>query len=284
MLKLRGFILIMDSFISRHINWLSPFLVVFTMVCAFTIGLDVTDEFSKINPIEAGLYKWIISHTYIAFYPAALFLVYVMIVDLRSRKTIDELKEEINEYEEVTETLAQNIKELFDGFLFKFATSKLSFLPTDRITLYIHNGEKEFIPFGRSSTNTKYQQKGRSSYPDNQGCIEKGWQDGWHFYNCSQNPCEDETAYIREQNKAYGLHKGILKKLNMKSVQIAAFRIADKHNYIAIVIVESTEVNRFDGGELRAILDEQHDYLRHMILTLKKYIAEPSKANTIEDM
>lgn len=274
----------MNTFVLKNMNWLNPLLVVLTMICAFTIGLDISEEYTKTNPIKAGLFQWIINHTYIVFYPAAILLAYVLIVDFKSRKTIYELKTKLTEYEEISETISENIKDLFNGFLFTFSASTLGFKHTDRVTLYIHNGEDSFVPFGRASPNPEFAKKGRATYPDHEGCISKGWQEEWHFYNSSYNPVANEKDYLTEQKNIYSIDKATVRNIKMKSQQIAAYRIGDKNKHIGIIVIESLNPNRFEEDELKTILQDQHDYLIQMITTLNRYIATPSKAHQIEDL
>ena len=80
-------------------------------------------------------------------------------------------------------------------FIYKFSINKADFSSEERVTLYIHNGGNLFIPFGRYSPNTKYAKSGRPTYPDNIGCISKGWENGWHFENNFPN---EEDSYLKK--------------------------------------------------------------------------------------
>lgn len=149
---------------------------------------------------------------------------------------------------------------------------------------YIHNGDNSFIPFGRYSLNPKYAKKGRPKYPDNQGCIAKGWENNWYFDNTFSNPDSNENEYLYKNKTTYSMDKAIVKRLKMKSTLFAVLRLDVKSNPIAVVVVESTNSNKYNENQIKKILEDQKDYLAEMISNLEAYIPKPSNALTIEEM
>lgn len=271
-------------FINTNIRWLSPILFGLTTVTAVLLGLDEPIAIQENHPIRYWFFSNAINISFWSFFVFLAVSVFVQFIEYKSRKTLPELEMKLAEYEEVSETIHNNIKELFDGFLMNVSVSKLGCTPDERITLYIHNGKKTFIPFGRASLNTEYRKKGRPFYPDGQGCISKGWKNGWDFYDFKIDPSENINGYASEQYQQYGIQKGITKKLKMHPRQIGAFRIGNKHNPVGIIVVESIKPEKFIASDLKEKLEEQDEYLTHMILTLDKYISAPSKASQIEDI
>lgn len=271
-------------FINANIRWLSPVLFGLTTLTAVILGLDDPIAIKDNDPIRYWFVSNAINISFWSFFVFLVISVFVQFIEYKSRKTLPELEVKLAEYEEVSETIHNNIKELFDGFLMNVSVSKLGFTPDERITLYIHNGKETFIPFGRASLNTEYRKKGRPFYPDRQGCISEGWKNGWDFYDFQMDPSENINGYANEQYQQYGIQKGITKKLKMLPRQIGAFRIGNKHNPVGIIVVESIKPQKFIAADLKGKLEEQDEYLTHMILTLDKYISAPSKASQIEDM
>ena len=69
--------------------------------------------------------------------------------------------------------------------------------------------------------------------------------------------------------------------MNMKSQAYAACRITDKKGLsVAVIVIESTESNNLKEVEIQQFLENQLDYLCELIVQLKRYIPQPSKAKT----
>ncbi len=218
---------------------------------------------------------------------SAFLLLCITIIEIANKKTIETLENDNEKYRMLSDTISENIKELFNGFLYRFATSKANFSPNERITLYIHNGEDLFIPFGRYSSNPKYGKPGRDSYPDNQGCIAQGWENKWYFDNSFSDPAASETSlksYIKENKDNYLMDRRTIIKLKMKATLLAVMRLDVKDTPVAVVVVESISSSKYTEKQIKLFLREQQEYLAEMVVSLESYIPKPSNAIKIEEI
>ena len=182
--------------------------------------------------------------------------------------------------------IAQAIKNVFEGFLYQLS-QKLEFgsrkTNCERVTIYIHSskigGSKipglsdgHFIPFGRYSANPRYSQLGRPQYPENEGCIAKGWEDTWCFEN---QLGEDDDAYKRKSYEEYNLSKETLDKIKMKSKLYAVQRIDKEKEKLAVLVVESLHADRFDEQDIKSKLEQEAGYIVQLIDQFKDHIPYP---------
>ncbi|MEJ5087131.1 hypothetical protein [Brucella pseudogrignonensis] len=193
-------------------------------------------------------------------------------------KTVASLTKDLTQTRDEMSEVGNTIQQLFNGMLYGLG-QQLEIAQDDqiRITLYIHDRSTfSFIPCGRYSPNPRYQDPGRSSYPQNQGCIGKGWENGWHFDNAvPENGKPRKTHHARE----YDMDAKVVEALAMKSCLYAAKRLHDAAEVpVAVIVVEALNSQRFEADNLRAILEDiDRDYGR-IIRTLRSYIPTPSNA------
>lgn len=191
---------------------------------------------------------------------------------------IEQLKSSISQHSDELSEIGNTITQLFDGMLYGLA-QQLNTAQKDqiRITLYIHDqGTFSFIPCGRYSPNPRYQDPGRSFYPENQGCISKGWENGWHF---DMSVPENGRRRILYHQKEYNMDNDVVDGLSMKSCLYAAKRLHDSSGLpVAVIVVESINPTRFLDADLHATLSNiDRDYGR-IIRTLREFIPTPFNA------
>lgn len=207
----------------------------------------------------------------------------VKIIEATAKPKLNKIQNELNEIKYHNKLVSEQVRNLFDGYLYNLA-NKLSFGESsennERISLYIHDNNNTFIPCGRYSANPKYRSPSRTSYPDNEGCISKGWENGWHFDNAFPYPEVERGDYIDYCLNTYGIQRNTCKKINMKSRSFAALSIKNNGDSFAVLVLESTKVDRFSEDEIKNILKEQNDFLAEMIRQLRDFIPKPSNAST----
>ncbi len=93
------------------------------------------------------LFIFLIEWAPVVLMVSGFLLLVITVLNSINRKTLKKQSKELEEKNQIITKIASNIKELFDGYLYHFASKKLSFTSKDRITLYIHNGDNDFIPF-----------------------------------------------------------------------------------------------------------------------------------------
>ncbi len=169
---------------------------------------------------------------------------------------------------------------LFDGLLLNLANKlDLDQGSQARLSLYVHDAEQRaFIPCGRYSRNPEYIQPGRTTYPDDEGCIAVGWRKGWHFDN--QVPPEGQAVARRNYNlKNYSLPEFVTDGTRMKSTLYAVKRLDNlEGKAIAVLLVEAINADHFTESVLRDTVNGSiNDYAR-VIHELRAYVPNPAKA------
>ncbi len=174
--------------------------------------------------------------------------------------------------------IAENIHSLFAVILFGLAAKlNLSEAGSERVSIYVHRAEKgAFVPCGRYSHNPMLRERGRTKFPDSEGCISRAWQEGWHFAN--KFPEKDGPEYVNYLLSEYRIPRNTSRSLKMVSRCIAARRINLGAIPIAVIVVESTRRDGLDEVRLREALDEISDEYARMISAVDAYIPDPWRA------
>ena len=273
--------------VNKYYSYINPILIFTTTLASLFRTYSFPKNYATDHPVRYVLLNPIVENIIVIIFISAFLLLCVTIIEIANKRTIETLEEDNEKYRMLSNTISENIKELFNGFLYRFATSKADFTPTERITLYIHNGEDLFIPFGRYSSNPKYGKPGRDSYPDNQGCIAKGWENKWYFDNSFSDPVASRASlkdYIKENKDRYLIDRRTIIKLKMKATLLAVMRLDVKDTPVAVVVVESTYLNKYTENQIKLFLEEQQEYLAEMVVSLESYIPKPSNAIAIEEI
>lgn len=261
---------------------LTRFIAPLASFVALISGVLVTYDFSFFRhkyPNWSGLFNYLESGTLVLvfLFSASIAAILSLVITIR-QKSFKALQSENENYQDQIGEIGNNIIVLFDGLLLNLS-KKLAFQQDDqaRISIYVHKNSKGcFIPCGRYSPNPELKKTGRTSYPDSQGCIAKGWQAGWHFDN---NFSEDEGEHRSRCKNEYKIPINVHEKLKMKSKVYAVKRLDDATNApLAVIVIESINENRFDANQLQADLNTVvHDFAQ-TIRTLRQHIPSPSDA------
>lgn len=215
------------------------------------------------------------------FILSALGSLVVAIIVAKRGNTLKRLQADIEENSSQIAEIGNVIVILCDGLLLNLA-NKLSLTQGAqvRLSMYVHDsGHRAFVPCGRYSRNPNFKNPGRTSYPDNQGCIKKGWDNGWHFDN--QFPSAAQPAKRREYAlRNYGVPEAVTDAINMKSTLYAVKRLDNvEGRAIAVLVVEALDSDCFQESDLRAIIEgSEHDYAR-IVHELKAYVPNPASAS-----
>ena len=174
--------------------------------------------------------------------------------------------------------LLENARAVCDGFLQDLATP-LGFgsqgTNSERITLYLHDSNRSFQPVGRFSFDQQWIKKGRTTYPDNQGCIGQAWKDGWHF--CSLPNADTDLDGWRTACVAQGVPKTTADRLNMKSALYCACTLKNSASPrpVGVLVVESTNANRYIENDLKAVLtDDRRSYVARLLEAMKPWLGD----------
>jgi hypothetical protein len=251
-LKLTGLIKEYWSYIAALIL---PFLAAIGM---WFCSDEVIREFVKDVSRRTIIQHWICFSIPVIAVIYILILVFSQIPKWRNNNI---LKSKVEDYQNINTELIQSLSVIWEGYLYTLAKSDpLNFCSnscSERISLYKYEQENNhFVLLGRYSGNPEYDKKGRAIYKSDQGCIAKAWKDGMYFVN--DYPCYDEDgeAYIARSCQD-GLTVKITRGLTMKSRLFFGYRLHNEsgRNPIAIVIIESTNPERYLEEELKEIFE-----------------------------
>ncbi len=165
-------------------------------------------------------------------------------------------------------TLAENVRAMINGYLMLTA-GRLEFgdkaTNNERITMYVlDEPAKKFVNCGRFSANPKYQSVGRVTYPRDQGCIAKAYNNGQAFFDNLPCPVNENGDYREwHSSKEQGIKKSDCDNFAMKSRLYFGQRIdcAVSGQPLAVIIIESDDTKRYSFTELQDAFD--NNTLRH---------------------
>lgn len=259
---------------------LQPFFGLLTLLSGTTLTFDFA-EIGEEHPQWSGLLNLLGGMAHLGvFLVLATASVAVAIVTSRREKTLRALSASLLKHKSQIDEIGNVIIILFDGLLLNLA-NKLDIKQGAqvRLSLYVHDASNGiFIPCGRYSTNPVFRSPGRTSYPETEGCIGRGWETGWHFDN--KVPSGNQAAARRTYNfKTYCVPEWVTDGVKMKSTLYAVKRLDDALGAsVAVLVVEAIDADHFDEGPLRAIIESTvADYAR-VIHEMRGYLPNPAKA------
>lgn len=268
------------NYLKKHYDAFYAVLAPILSAAIIFLSLSRSYDFRELReayPNWRWLFDFLEAHILTSLLICAGCLVLLSILHIFCRPTIKKLQKDLDDITGKNELIGENVKNVFDGYLFCLS-KKLGFgsqeKNCERVTIYIHDGTNHFIPFGRYSANPSYNGPGRTTYPDKQGCIAKGWENGWHF----ENNLGKGGQYEKNNQKKYSIDKETLDRIKMKSELYAVQRIDGKNGRkLAVIVVESTTKNRFEKNNLKKKIEEEMEYVADLIVKLEDHI--PSLGN-----
>lgn len=271
----------MQRFWNGLLDWASRWLQAPLGFVVLVSGTLISFDYSEIRRgsrwqglydiLESGLLFWL-------FIVSAVASLVLSVVLSRRDHTMGELKDQIKRHRSEIDEIGNSIIIVFDGLLLNLGI-KLAIRQNSqvRMSLYVHDAKRQrFIPCGRHSPNPVFATPGRTSYPDNEGCIAEGWKRGWHFDN--QVP-DSGTARKSYNRKTYNVPESTNAGIKMASTLYAVRRLDDAMGRsVALIVVEAIEANEFEEDKLHDKLNEVADDFARMVQTLRDYIPDPANA------
>lgn len=273
-----------DRWILRHSIWMQVALPSLMAISAALLNFDPSSLQDNYPILHLVLIELFLPYALWIFFVSTIFYCLILFIQQKAKPKLHTLMQELSDATDKSRIISENVSELFDGYLYKLA-AKLGFgsqsTNCERITLYVHDKDKSFIQCGRYSANPKYKGVSRATYPDTEGCITKGWENGWHFDSSFPCPEEDRGGYIDYCLSEYAIPRNTTKKIKMKSRLYAISCVKKNEEPFAVIVVESLRMDRFSEDTLKQALEEQSDYLGHIVCVLRDYIPEPSTAKSV---
>lgn len=198
-------------------------------------------------------------------------------------RRVTRLEADLENAMETRDMVISNAQALCDGYLQDLARGPLAFGSRtencERITLYVHDSEQHFQPIGRFSFNQSFIKRGRSRYPDKQGSIGYAWLHSWS-YDVLPDPKVEDEAW-QEACKRLLIPKTTASNMNMKSALYCSCSVQNNGSTVpvAVLVVESTDPNRYTEAELKAILsDDRRNYIARLVEMLKPWLGDTGEA------
>lgn len=259
--------------------WVQPIAAFLALVTAPFLTINY-DDLRIRHPAWAGPLEWIQPLIPWVFFISAAGALASGLIGTRRNTSLAKLDKQLQEQRGQIAEIGNVIVILFDGLLLNLANKlDLDQGSQARLSLYVHDpARREFIPCGRYSRNPDFIQPGRTTYPDDEGCIAAGWRAGWHFDN--QIPPENQTVARRNYNqKTYAIPEYVTDSIRMKSTLYAVKRLDNlEGKAIALLVIEAINANHFTESELRDTVNGSiNDYAR-VIHELRSYVPNPANA------
>lgn len=129
-----------------------------------------------------------------------------------------------------------------------------------RVSMYLHQNNS-FILIGRYSNNPNFNKKGREKYPDNEGLISKGWDDGICVLHGVPEWRGAGQNYYNKVNRVKEINKDIVSRINMKSRAFYIKRVdnEDSRTPYGIIVIEQMKSNSIDNNIIQDIFDKDLD-------------------------
>ena len=195
--------------------------------------------------LSINIYVWVI------FGLSAWVYLAIKRVHERGKPNSRDLEKELEQYKQKYIINTGLVRDLLNGYLYNLASNLLKFgeksKNTERISLYIHSNGN-FVCFGRYSANPEYKNPSRTSYPDNEGCIAKGWQHGWFFDNSFPSSKVEYAEYCLNK---YKMPLQTTNNINMKSKCFAVLAIKRSETPLGVIVLETIEQNRFQEKDIK---------------------------------
>lgn len=182
--------------------------------------------------------------------------VFSLILQARDTTKNGSLREKVADLTGALKSFGEDCRDMWTFVLYRWA-SELSLDGSHRISVYKHEDD-HFIMIARFSHAKPLASRGRSIYPDNQGCIGSAWlaADGKCYTDDLPRPQSQAARYRNKHQRAWGLPLDVVNNLTMKPRAIYATAIIDdggqRH---AIAVFESIEPDGLDVAAIDAFMD-----------------------------
>lgn len=200
--------------------------------------------------------------TYLFLYVILIFVVVYNIFILYLKMDFKQLTEQLAETETRLNSVLGQVQSCIYSSLVEFSKKmelEKEDIQQDRVTVFgLRNvdGVKKFFGLSRYSDNPNYRELSNKEYDIQNGCMAKGYSNGWHIEkgnipSYEEKPKEYED-YFRRQ---YGLSHSEVRNLSMKSRYYASISIKKGAEEKGVLVFESLRSNRFDDNRIKTELE-----------------------------
>ena len=241
------------------------------------VGMAACGLWVSITGTQTSWYQWGL------FWVCAVIAIVAEIINWKSLPRLATLQSDNQTLRDTVNALETSLGEtqrdyfdLFQDELSILANDVFQFTDNERISVYKHDG-KAFVMLGRYSKDPEYIKRGRSVYPDNEGCIATAWRDGEAFVNGLPDPSSDLNGYVDALKDQWDVNKTTARNFKMKSRSYGAYAVEDLSGIrrIAVVVIESCCVDVLDDDRLKELLSSYEGRrIAHFLGRMQRF--EPS--------
>ncbi|BDI61879.1 hypothetical protein [Qipengyuania nanhaisediminis] len=172
--------------------------------------------------------------------------------------------------QELEDTIAENISEIMNGIIAGFG-QQLGWAPNEnsRLSLYVDNGAEGLVSIGRVATSPNHRAVGRKVLPKDQGCVGQAWAEAWVYEG------EFGGADYATHASHFGMPEAIVNGLSLQPRCLAALRIDDGPESLAVLVFESAQPNRFNEPKIKKEMIAFSGYLTGTLKTLAPHLPKP---------
>ncbi|OLA64952.1 MAG: hypothetical protein BHW56_08495 [Acetobacter sp. 46_36] len=234
----------------RNLNYIGIFFDVLSFIAALILGQY------GLNPGKFINFQFLII---VGAYTIILIWAIIKIIQVKEEQNIIEVMAERDCYKNIVIKTSDDATAKIRNKVME-AAKKLQFYSksnkNDRITVYALLNES-FFALDRFSLNPQYNKINNSKiYPFNKGCIAEGYKDGF-FYESGEkfpNPINNLTEYVDYTRHKYNYTHSEVKNMSMHSVCYVVVRIHKEDKCLGVIVLESTEKNRFSQQSAKEVL------------------------------
>jgi hypothetical protein len=159
---------------------------------------------------------------------------------------------------------SDNIKEIFSQF-FKESGGN------GRVSLYKHEGHY-FTLLGRAADNPVHSKRGQETYPDNEGFIALGWQQGtFQIHSIPAWAGRSGTDYRKFMKAKCQISDGRLKKLTMRSRSFYIYRFNNDNaqNPHGIIVFERISETPIEITNIHSAFEHHESQLISLLKSMR---------------
>jgi hypothetical protein len=182
------------------------------------------------------------------------------------REQNEHLSQKVQSYENEIEDLYATTFDLFNWQL-EIISHKIRLTANERISIYKYS-ESRFILIGRYSINTTYKKVRDKIYPDDEGFFKNVWNSdsGELYIDDLPEYSEDRQQrelYINAVRQYCTIGKRRLDAIRMKcrNYYLKVLTDVNDRNRIAVIVIESLQVNRLPKQDIDFILNDERERL-----------------------
>lgn len=256
------------------LRWLQPIFGTIVVLSGAFLTYDYKAAKAR-SPGISSLLDFVQSWIGAVFFSFAVSTLILSLLQSLIRPSLKSLQQRATDLQNQVDLVAENLRDVFDALMLE-AAGRINVAQADqvRVSLYYHNGNGAFLLCGRYAPNPEHRKSGRAYYPDTQGCVSRGWQNGWIF----DNDFGDNRRYRQKNRADYGIDTATLDRIRMQSKLFAVQRVEASGRPVGVLVVEALDPARFTEADLQQPMQECVNVHGPIVNAFRNFIPDPARA------